>query len=65
MLRDYETQTGTFTVTANSIEILFCEYYREHSTGQKEVFTPNTSAYAIHMGLYTYSGPSGMGMLGR
>lgn len=65
VLRDYETQTGTFTVTANSIEILFCEYYREHSTGQKEVFTPNTSAYDIHMGLYTYSGPSGMGMLGR
>lgn len=63
--RDYETQTGTFTVTANSIEILFCEYYREHSTGQKEVFTPNTSAYDDYMGHYSYSGPSGMGLLGR
>lgn len=63
--RDYETQTGTFTVTANSIEILSCEYYREHSTGQKEVFSPNTTYYDMYMGNYTYSGPSGMGMLGR
>jgi len=63
--RDYETQTGTFTVTSNSVEILYCEYYREHSTGQKEVFSPNTTYYDIYMGNYTYSGPSGMGMFGR
>ena len=62
--RDYETQTGTFTVTSNSVEILYCEYYREHSTGQKEVFSPDTTYYDRYIGNYTYSG-DGMGMFGR
>ena len=63
--RNYETQNATFSVTANGSEILYCEYHREHSTGQKEVFAPNTTEYDASMGQYTYSGPAGMGMLGR
>ena len=63
--RNYETQNATFSVTANGSEILYCAYHREHSTGQKEVFAPNTTYYDMYMGQYTYSGPSGMGMLGR
>ena len=55
--RNYETQTATFSVTANGSEILYCEYYREHSTGQKEVFHPNTTYYDMYMGNYIYSGP--------
>jgi hypothetical protein len=62
--RNYETQNATFSVTANDSEILYCEYHREHSIGQKEVFHPNTTYYDMYMGQYTYSGPSGMGMLG-
>ena len=63
--RNYETQNATFSVTANGSEILYCAYHREHSTGQKEVFHPNTTEYDIYIGNYTYSGPSGMGMLGK
>lgn len=62
--RDYETQTATFSVSSGSGEILYCEYYREHSIGQKEVFHPNTTYYDIYIGDYSYSGPSGMGLNG-
>ena len=37
-------------VTANGSEILYCEYYREHSTGQKRSSHPNTTYYDMYMG---------------
>ena len=61
--RNYETQTATFSVTANGSEILYCEYYREHSIGQKEVFHPNTTYYDMYMGNYTYPGQPEWGCL--
>ena len=62
--RNYETQTATFSVTANGSEILYCEYYREHSIGQKEVFHPNTTYYDMYMGTILTPGQPEWGCLG-
>ena len=63
--RDYEVQNGTFSVTGNSHELVFVEFIREHSTGQKEVPVPNATYYDIYIGQQSYAGPSGMGLNGR
>ena len=46
--------------TANGSEILYCEYYREHSTGRG--LRAKHDVLRMYMGQTTYSGPSGMGM---
>ena len=73
--RDYEEQTGSFSVTAGANTLVSGNYIRNQSSGQKPVFAPNTGYYDAYflsgpgyaagwVTIYGYAGV-GMGAYGR
>lgn len=44
--RDYETQNGLFTVTADGKEIVRVQFFREKSSGEKPIITPWLGYYS-------------------
>lgn len=49
--RDYETQNGSFVVSFYGIETVRVTMFREHSSGEQWVATPNLTYYDPYMGL--------------
>jgi hypothetical protein len=49
--RDYETQNGSFVVSFYGIETARVTMFREYSTGEQWVATPNLTYYDPYMGL--------------
>lgn len=48
--RDYETQNGSFVVSFSGVETVRVTMFREYSTGEQWVATPNLNFYDSYMG---------------